>query len=80
MINMLECIENYNDAQIKSKLGGKKIKIKYKDSVPPKSGVVINFIKAAIYDDNNRTIMGVILDDGSEIVLSKEISSIEIIN
>lgn len=75
---VLEIFDACNDLQIRKILDGKRIQIKYKDG-STKKGVVTNFIGAEA-DIANRSIVGIILDEIDEIVISKDIiQSIDIL-
>lgn len=77
-MSVLEIFDACNDLQIRKILGGRTIQIKYKDG-SPKMGVVTNFISAEA-DIANRSIVGIILDEVNEIVISKDIiQSIDIL-
>ena len=78
-MTIVECFDTCNDSEIKKIVGGRKVHIKYRDG-SSKKGIVTNFIRSAIADDVNRTIIGFILDE-EEIVVSKGIiDSIYILN
>lgn len=71
-MSVLENFDRYNDLQIKKLLSGKTIHILYKDG-SSKKGVVTNFISAALTNIVNRSIVGIIIDNEDEIVISKDI-------
>lgn len=78
-MTILECFDVFNDSKIKKIVGGRLAHIKFRDG-SSKKGFVTNFIRAAIADDVNRTIIGFKLDE-EEIVVSKDIiDSINILN
>ena len=70
-MTIVECFDTYKDSEIKKIVGGRMVRIKYRDG-SSKKGIVTNFIRAAIADDVNRTIIGFILNE-EEIVVSKGI-------
>lgn len=78
-MSILEIFDTCNDHQIRKILGGKTIQIQYKEG-SPKKGIVTNF-SSAVADTANRSIVGIILDEADEIVISKDIiQSIDILN
>ena len=79
-MTILECFESCNDADIEKILGGKRVEIKHKDG-STQIGLVTNFIVAAVANDANRYIVGVILDKQDEIIVSTTaIDNIYILN
>lgn len=79
-MTVLECFETCNDAEIKNLIRGKRVEIKYKDG-STQTGLVTNFIVAAVADDAKRSIVGVVLDKRVEIAVSSSvINSISILN
>lgn len=77
-MSVLEIFDACNDLQIRKILDGKTIQIIYKDC-STKMGVVTSFISAEA-DIANRSIVGIILDEVNEIVISKDIiQSIDIL-
>lgn len=78
-MTLLKCLDTCNDNQIKKLIGGRKVEIKYRNK-SPKRGIVTNFISAAIADDETRTIIGFILSDTDEIIITEVIESISIID
>ena len=70
-MTIVGCFDTCNDSEIKKIVGGRMVHIKYRDG-STKKGIVTNFIRAAIADDVNRTIIGFILNE-EEIVVSKGI-------
>lgn len=78
-MTIVECFDTYNDSEITKIVGGRMVHIKYMDGSSKKE-IVTNFIRAAIADDVDRTIIGFILGE-EEIVVSKGIiDSIYILN
>lgn len=78
-MSKLESFDSFDDIQIRKIWGGKTIHIQYKDD-SHKMGIVTNFI-SAVSDIANRSIVGIILDEVDEIVISKNIiQSIDILN
>lgn len=78
-MSVLEIFDACNDHQIRKILGGKTIQIQYKED-SPKKGIVTNFL-SAVADTADRSIVGIILDEVDEIVISKDIiQSIDILN
>lgn len=79
-MTILECFEVCNDSQIQKFVGGKMVKVKYKDGLS-KIGLVTNFINAAVADDVNRAIIGFTLDKNDDIIVSSAtIDDISILN
>ena len=71
-MTLLECFEAYNDEQIHNLINGMIVEIKYKDG-SSQTGLVTNFVKAAVADDVDRSIVGIVLDDRDYIAVSSNI-------
>ncbi len=78
-MTIVEYFDTCTDSEIKKLVEGKQVHLKYRDG-SSKKGFVTNFIRAAIADDINRTIIGFTLGE-EEIVVSKYIiDRIDILN
>ena len=74
-----EFFEDMNDTEIREHLLGNKVKIEFNDG-SKHSGLVTNFLQAAVADASNRSIVGLVLNNSEEIVISSRlISNISII-
>lgn len=71
-MNIVDLFEALSDKQIRSLLTGKTVCLIFKDG-RSEQGAISNFIKAAQFDNPDRTIIGVILNKSEEIIISKNV-------
>lgn len=78
-MNVVRLLEFANNNEIRERLLGRKITISYKDG-SSKTGTITNFLQAAIYDDFNRSIIGLVLNENDEILITPAIITNILIN
>lgn len=76
-MSIIDFFDAYDDVQISHLLKGKSMELKLKNRESIKD-VITNFLNAAQTGDSNRKIIGIIINEEHEIILSQEL--IESIN